>query len=41
MLTPARKKSKRVRIARTSSSSFRTSLPAQMLDGMSEDELGL
>jgi hypothetical protein len=42
MLTPARKKSKRVRIERSSSSSsFRTSLPAQMLDGMSEDELGL
>jgi len=40
MLTPARKKSKRVRIDRASSS-FRTSLPAQMLDGMSEDELGL
>jgi hypothetical protein len=42
MITPARKKSKRVRIERSSSSSsFRTSLPAQMLDGMSEDELGL
>ncbi|GAB7321982.1 hypothetical protein MBLNU13_g03043t1 [Cladosporium sp. NU13] len=41
MLTPARKKSKRARIAGTSSSSFRTSLPAQALDGMSEDELGL
>ncbi|KAM0709698.1 hypothetical protein Q7P35_003738 [Cladosporium inversicolor] len=39
MLTPARKKSKRVQIGRTSS--FRTSLPAQMLGGMSEDELGL
>jgi hypothetical protein len=42
MLTPARKKSKRVRIGGLSSSSaFRTSLPAQTLDGMSEDELGL
>jgi hypothetical protein len=42
MITPARKKSKRVRIEKSSSSSsFRTSLPAQMLDGMSEDELGL
>jgi hypothetical protein len=42
IFTPARKKSKRVRIERSlSSSSFRTSLPAQMLDGMSEDELGL
>jgi hypothetical protein len=38
MLTPARKKSKRVRSGRPSS--FRTSLPAQTLDGMSEDELG-
>lgn len=42
MLTPAQKKSKRVRIGGLSSSSaFRTSLPAQTLDGMSEDELGL
>jgi hypothetical protein len=41
MLTPARKKSKRVRIERSSSSSFRSSLPARTLDGMSEDELGL
>ena len=40
-MTPARKRSKRVRIERSSSSSFRASLPAQALDGMSEDELGL
>ena len=44
MLTPARKKSKRAvkgRSGRPSSTSFRTSLPACTLDGMSEDELGL
>jgi hypothetical protein len=44
MLTPARKKSKRAvkgRNGRPSTTSFRASLPACTLDGMSEDELGL